>query len=268
MNLASKIKQLAFKNHVLMERLGSAEHIKNFINRFKEKYVAIHLTRIGGNGDGGYLLPNNFDGIQYCFSPGVDYTAAFELELSQRFKIKSFLADASVDQPPFENKDFVFIKKFLGSRTNEDYITLSDWMDQNIPNEIDSNILQMDIEGAEYDVLSFESAITLSKFKYMIIEFHNLQNIFEKNFLRSINAIFEKIYLNFSICHVHPNNTGGIASLDGVSVPRVMEVTFIRNDLIDSLKSPEKISLPHYLDQKNVPNVADIVMPEIWWRQT
>ena len=27
---------------------------------------------IGGAGDGGYLVPDDLDGIEYCFSPGVN----------------------------------------------------------------------------------------------------------------------------------------------------------------------------------------------------
>ena len=71
-------------------------------------------------------------------------------------------------------------------------------------------ILQMDIEGAEYDVLTFESTATLGRFSAMIIEFHGLEQFFDRRFLHTTSIIFEKLYRNFSICHVHPNNNCGV----------------------------------------------------------
>ena len=123
----------------------------------------------------------------------------------------------------------------------------------------------MDIEGSEYNVLTYEDSTTLAQFSVMVIEFHNLQKMFEKDFLKMISAIFEKIYKNFWICHVHPNNSSGTASLDGIEIPQTVEVTFIRNDLVNKCRNNKNISLPHKLDAKNVPGNEDIFMPKIWW---
>ena len=118
----------------------------------------------------------------------------------------------------------------------------------------------------EYGVLVYEDSTTLASFSAMIIEFHNLQKLFERDFLKMVSAVFEKIYKNFSICHVHLNNCCGIASLDGIEIPRVIEVSFVRNDLIDKFSSKTPISLPHNLDSKNIDKNEDIVMPEMWWK--
>jgi hypothetical protein len=40
------------------------------------------LIRIGGTGDGGYLVPDDLEGIEYCFSPGVSTTVDFETHLA------------------------------------------------------------------------------------------------------------------------------------------------------------------------------------------
>ncbi|MGA1235083.1 MAG: hypothetical protein ACO3VR_14295, partial [Lutimaribacter sp.] len=72
---------------------------------------------------------------------------------------------------------------------------------------------------------------------------------------------------NFSICHVHPNNCCGITELDGVGIPRVMEVTFVRNDVLQTIRTSDPITLPHPLDVKNVSHLEEIVMPEIWWKK-
>ena len=123
------IKRKAFSHGIIICKVSPTKQIEKFIKRFRENYVSVDLIRIGGDADGGYLIPNIFDRVNYCFSPGVADTADFEAELSQRYGIKSFMADGSVAAAPFEDENFHFTKKFLGHRTNGDFVTLSDWME-------------------------------------------------------------------------------------------------------------------------------------------
>ena len=123
----------------------------------------------------------------------------------------------------------------------------------------------MDIEGGEFDVLICES---LASFSIVVIEFHWLKRMFRPDFLDMLSTIFEKIYRDFSTCHVHPNSWAGrdgMTTFDGISIPSEIEITLIRNDLISTCHSDQKITLPHELDRKNVPEQEDIVMPDIWW---
>ena len=266
MSLKSRLRKAAFNRHIQLGKLETRPGLTDFIARFREHYVPCRLTRIGSTADGGYLLPDALDDLVYCFSPGVADSADFENELS-KLGIRSFMADASVSQAPIENELFTFIPKFLGTRTHNEYITLSDWISQSIGNDASPKVLQMDIEGAEYDVLGYESAETLASFSILTIEFHDLNKLFEKDFLRLVSIIFDKIFKNFSICHVHPNNCCGITELDGVGIPRVMEVTFVRNDVLQTIRTSDPITLPHPLDVKNVSHLEEIVMPEIWWKK-
>jgi hypothetical protein len=266
MRFNDSVKQTALARGIVIEKAAKSSEVEIFIKRFRENYVSVNLTRIGGEGDGGYLMPNVLESVSHCFSPGVNDIAHFEAELSKDYGIKSFLADASVSKAPLVDENFQFIKKFLGSRTHGDFVTLSDWMAASLDGSERELVLQMDIEGGEYDVLTFESEATLSRFSVMAFEFHSLQSLFDRNFLKMITAIFEKIYKNFSVCHVHPNNCCGIASLNGVSVPKVIEVTFVRNDVVKQFLNDSNVSLPHDLDRKNVSDRADIMMPDPWWR--
>ena len=261
--------KIAFSHGIIIFKPVKTKKVTGFITRFRDNYISVDLIRIGGDADGGYLIPDIFNRIAFCLSPGVADTADFEAELSRRYGIKSFMIDASVASAPFADDNFHFMKKFLGHRTNDDFITLSDWMESILKEgggDDDGMILQMDIEGGEYDVLTFESTETLSRFSTMIIEFHGMERLFEPCFLQTISTIFEKLYRNFSICHVHPNNCCGVTSLNGIDVPNVIEVTFLRHDLVDQFKSASALSLPHPLDRKNVSHKPDIGMPKIWWK--
>ena len=266
MGLRTAIRNLAFsRGYVIKEKLRR-ENAAAFIERFRENFVSCDLIRIGGEADGGYLVPNILDDIDFCFSPGVDYTATFERHLSEAFGIKSFMADASASSSPLEDKNFEFIPKFLGSRTHGKFITLSDWLEQSVGAENRNMILQMDIEGGEYDVLTYEPASVLERFSVMVIEFHFIDRLFLEDYSRMMTAIFEKIYKNFSICHIHPNNCCGVARFSGIDIPRVVEITFLRNDYVEKLRNPKSIALPNALDRRNVKEKADILMPEIWWK--
>ena len=239
--------------------------VREFIERFKHKYIFCDLQRIGGDGDGGYLVPEIMNEISYCFSPGVSDVANFEKELAEKYGIKSYMADASVNKPPIDNKMFNFIPKFLGSKTSGVYTTLTDWIESTSINRNSAKILQMDIEGGEYDVLTYEDSSVLKTFDVIIIEFHWLNKMFEPMFLKMLSAIFEKLYQNFSICHAHPNNCCGMEIFQDIKVPRVLEVTFINNDL-SNMKKNKSVKLPHPEDQPNVLHNEDISMPEMWWK--
>ena len=67
-----------------------------------------------------------------------------------------------------------------------------------------------------------------------------------------LSAVFAKLARNFSIAHVHPNNCRGVISRGGMAVPRVIEVSFIRNDRIAGIASDQPVSLPFTVKAKRV----------------
>ena len=60
------------------------------------------LVRIGSENDGGYLVPDDLNDLQYCFSPGVSVNSDFEKHLYDEYKVRSFLCDFSVDKPSID----------------------------------------------------------------------------------------------------------------------------------------------------------------------
>ena len=95
------------------------------------------------------MIPNILEGIKYCFSPGIAENANFEKELSDKYNIKSFMLDLSVDNPPVENDSFEFLKKNLNVYNNKENITFEDWFMEAVGQNSGEAILQMDIEGYE-----------------------------------------------------------------------------------------------------------------------
>ena len=267
MSFTSRFKETMVESTGLFfDKPAPAANVKSFLEQFRSMLVSVDLVRLGGTSDGGYLIPDDLDGVKYCFSPGVDVKASFENELAEKYGIRSFMADASVSEPPLDSEFFEFDPKFLGSRNDDTFITLSSWIEEKVGNDDREMILQMDIEGAEYEVFVETPMDVLSRFRMMILEFHDLERLFDQKMLPLISAVFAKLARNFSIAHVHPNNCRSVVSRGDVDVPRVIEVSFIRNDRIAGIASDQPIALPHPLDELCCPERRDIVMPDAWWK--
>ncbi len=223
------------------------EAIAKFISKFEPIGTNLELIRIGTLSDGGYLVPNDLENISLLISPGVGGNSDFELYFAKK-DIKCVLIDGSVDSPPIENENFIFIKKFLKSKVNNDSVSLSNVL-QEFNDKTNNVILQMDIEGSEYEVLADASQETLSQFRIMIIEFHNFGQIFINNDTNKIESIFNKILSNFYIVHIHPNNCASKIKVNNMAFADAIEVTFLRKDRVNTLYS-KKYST-NKLDRKN-----------------
>ena len=148
------IKYKLSKNGFLLKRATKARDLDALISKLTPWDCGIQLIRIGGDGDGGYILPDDMEGVVACFSPGVSDSAVFEEDLIQRYQIESHLADYSVDGPPNSFTPKSFLKKFVGTYNSETYITISDWVNKHTKGlESHDYLLQMDIEGDEYQAI-------------------------------------------------------------------------------------------------------------------
>jgi hypothetical protein len=95
-------------------RRTNVTDILDLMQKMRPQDCGIDLIRIGGSGDGGYLIPDDLEGLEYCFSPGVSTVSDFENHLAD-LHISSYLADYSVPSPPIDRPEFTFDPKFLGS---------------------------------------------------------------------------------------------------------------------------------------------------------
>lgn len=254
-----------FKEGVYIQKMTPRRHLQALIDSLRPVKTQFDLQRFGGEFDGGYLMPNDFEGVSACFSPGVDVNASFELDIQKRLGIESHLADYSVDSPPMNLFPRSFTKKYIGTFDSDIYITLDTWVRG--ANEFKSGedlILQMDIEGGEYLSLLGASEEVLKRFRIILVEIHHVENWGDLRFFEIVKTFFEKINRHFWITHNHPNNCCGLISLGEVMVPRVFELTFLRKDRTDALGYCKHF--PHTLDRPNLPGQPDLVLPVNWFQ--
>ena len=78
--------------------------------------TGIPLVRIGNEGDGEYLVPDDLTGVRYAFSPGVGESWGFEQHLAPADDIHSHMIDGSVDPPNDLTEMHTFSKRWLATR--------------------------------------------------------------------------------------------------------------------------------------------------------
>jgi hypothetical protein len=249
------------RRNKLICRTVDRSKLQTFFDGLRPVQTQHALIRMGGEGDGGYLVPDDLVGIEACFSPGVSDVASFEQDLANR-NIKSFLADHSVDAPPIRNDLIDFEKKYLGPKEDEVFMTLESWVRRKVPAAGDM-LLQMDIEGAEYGVIFDTSSETLKRFRILVIEFHELDALIVNGRFELFNLTFTKLLKDFEVVHIHPNNYYPPLQYKEFSIPPLLEITFLRKDRITSRQPC--VTFPHPLDHPNVPNQADVVLPHCWY---
>ena len=239
------------------------EQLKTLIKALRPVKTKYNLIRVGGKNDGGYLLPDDLSGVSTCFSPGIDVTASFEKDLACR-GILSHLADASVDGAPDNFRILSFEKKYLGVVNDGDYITLEHWV-RNKASGLGDLILQMDIEGGEYQTIIATPMDILRRFRIIAIEVHYVQDWFN-NFIswETAQDFFSKLLADFHVVHLHPNNNCPFIQVDDLLMPTVFEITLLRKDRA----APEGFcdTFPHPLDQPNVLDKPDRPLPEGWYK--
>lgn len=234
-------------------RLNSSgsQAIAACLSFFSPKPSGVPLIRLGGPGDGGYLVPDDLEGITALFSPGVSNQTSFEDELSAR-GIKCFLADASIAENPPKNQAMHFDPLWLvGFPQAKNEIDLTSWIRRYAPGE--ELILQMDIEGSEYEVLLSSSPETMERFRILVVEFHGLHQVFNETGRKIISAVGAKLGQTHTVSHIHTNNLCRVCTTANLTVPNCLEVTLLRNDRLG--KSNEKPRVPHELDQPTSPRV-------------
>jgi hypothetical protein len=235
--------------------------VRGLIGRLNPVSTEHELIRIGPDGDGGYLLPDDLDGIHACFSPGVGFVSGFELEIAER-GMPVFLADRSVEQPATPHSLFSFVPKYIGATSNDEFTTLQDWVGASLSEGAEDLMLQMDVEGFEYETILATPDQLLRRFRIIVVECHALDQLWNHSFFRIASRAFDKLLHTHACVHVHPNNCCGLLDLHDLPIPRVIEFTFLRRDRFETERATA--TFPHVLDHDNTHNPT-LPLPGCWY---
>ena len=244
-------------------RRTRTQDIEQLLETLYPKNSGIELIRLGGDNDGGYLIPDDLDGVSACFSPGVDATSAFELDCSKR-GMALYLSDASVASvgPELRGTNYSFEQKFIGVSNDPLYQSMDEWVASSEAPGGDL-ILQMDIEGAEYESLINCSSQLLDRFRVICIELHHIGEWRNPRYFEFVEKGLSRLTKNHDCVHTHPNNSASLFSFDGIELPNVMELTFLRKD---RMKGEGFVhTFPHSLDADCVAGKPSMALPRSWF---
>lgn len=206
----------------------------------------LELVRVGPGGDGGYLVPEDYMEVDAVFSPGVSDESGFELQMAN-LGIECFLADASVRGPAEQHPLINFEPKFLGAENHGQFITLENWISSY--GKLDRlKLLQMDIEGYEWEVLDQTPITVIKTFKIIVIELHDLNRLTNTEFRERASRVLSKLLSTHEVLHVHGNNNSPSLQFRKSRIPQVLEVTLHHKEGIEVLGS--RVAA-HELDSKN-----------------
>lgn len=199
------------------------------------------LKRVGSENDGGYLVPIGVEHlITDLFSPGTGDNVDFEKYFAD-CGVQVHMLDGSMNQPPLEHKNFEFERGWLlgkkpvlstaekleaaKSYDMESWVSSREGGSSSSPNYL----LQMDIEGHEWGVLSGTPTSTFQKFEVMVFEFHWLHASLRLRDLRNVKTVFEKLCRGHIPVVISANNGDfAIPFWRQRRVPVFFEVTLLR----------------------------------------
>ena len=267
------------------------ERLERTLKLIKPITTQHKLIRLGNqDGDGGYLIPNDLEGIKSCFSPGVSTRVEFDQDVVDK-GITPYLADASVNEDSFSlSGDYHFTQKHIGHKNSNPLLDklfgryprmrLDTWINSH---KVEGDLLlKMDIEKAEWEVFETLPMEVLKRFRIMTMELHSLEKLLPRdkdkwidhvkyssnyiNYKRGdiIYRVFKKLSEIFSVVHIHPCNFCPSYVWGKYEVPHLVEVTFLRKDRIS--QSTPTTTFPHPLDRIGFDESPDIILPECWYK--
>ena len=217
-----------------------------------------HKVRIGNAFDGGYVLPSAIAQCDAVVSIGVGHDVSFDHVLAER-GATILQYDHTVQGPPTSHPRFRFHKLGWGTETAGLFVSFSDIHAQMLALGARHPMLKFDIEGAEYTALAATSAADLEAYEIIACEVHDFDRLSDPVFFAEVLATFEKLNTHHVPVHLHANNYQSVVLVEGVPIPKVLEVAFLRRDL-DCFPSLSSDPIPGPLDRPNHPRLPDICM--------
>ena len=141
-------------------------------------------------------------------------------------------------------------------------MTVDDWVSSALPKYNSDLLLQIDIEGYEYETFLAMSDILMRRYRIIVAEFHDLDQLWNRSFFKLASRAFEKILQTHICVHIHPNNCSDPLNKGNLSIPPVAEFTFLRKDRI---QNPSYVNTcPHPLDFDNT-DKRHFPLPACWF---
>ena len=241
------------------DELYAIEHIKRLRQRFRvmDPNPQLSYMRAGNVYDGGYVMVNDFANVKHAYSCGISQDVTWDVVMAGH-GMDIFMYDHTIKEVPLPKTlpQFHFFPTGITGTYSADkpeLKTLPQLIRQNGHEQDYNMILKMDIEGAEYDVLQTIDADSLSHFRQIVLEFHNLLDLGLEN---TIGFALDKLNGLFQLVHIHANNYAKYTVRGGWVMADALEGTYLRRDNYKFTTSTR--FFPTAFDSPNTPKLPEI----------
>jgi GR25 family glycosyltransferase involved in LPS biosynthesis len=212
--------------------------------------------RVGRMCDGGYVLLDDFDSVSAVYSVGIGGDISFDTEFAEMGK-PVFMFDHTIDKPPMSHVNFHFFREGIAAQNDPSRAVYRlDRLIEKLGHDGRSDLLlKIDIEGAEFDVFAKMLRGTLQQFRQITMEVHALLKLSEPEYRAKFIAALARINSVFTLFHVHANNFSDIGFVQGFTVADILELSFVRTDLV--VRTPSETVYPTAHDFPNWPRRPD-----------
>ena len=163
--------------------------------------------------------------------------------------------DGSIEQCPYNHPNITFHKVFVG--VGKDCISLDSIIKNNHLKKV-ANVLQVDIENAEWEVLEqMDIGLLAEYFMQVIFEFHGCNPEEDEGVKRRL-AVLKQINEYYEPLHLHLNNHGKIFYSQGLFFSTTLEVSYIKKGVIPFSKEKVVEGILEGLDYPNHPSNPEI----------
>lgn len=169
-----------------------------------------------------------------AISLGVSDYSPWDLEMAELgYPVLEY--DGSIAHSPYTHPNITFYKKFIATHNSDSTITLETLIKDNQLDSTQANILQIDIENAEWEMLEgIEIESLAENFAQVIFEFHGCNPEEKSGFHQRITQL-KRLDKYFCPIHLHFNNHGKIFYSKGLFFSTTIEVSYINRKYLKDL---------------------------------
>jgi hypothetical protein len=226
------------QNHLprwLDATMYSAE-IKRFFAFFEQSsYPKKSLLRLGSLGDGGYFIKTPDWSNLILLSVGIGDNCDFENEIIAAGGV-CLAFDPTINTLPSGHSASIHFEKIglignaIENTEGSEMMSLDHLIGNHCRGHIENKtyrILKLDCEGAEWKSIEEITTENLGLFDQIIIEFHQIKNLAEPSYRKTIFNTAKKMSDLFLVLNINPNNNSEVLWARDLLVTDVFEITFI-----------------------------------------
>ena len=197
------------------------------------------LIRLGSINDGGYVLLNDLDFP--LVSIGIGSEISFDHEFCKRQQTV-YQFDHTIKESPFccSNPNFFQIGLGPSNSKNQNLISLEEIIIKCQLTEPNSAILKVDIEGFEWSVFHTINLKSLDPFRQVIIEFHGMDKLINKNKSNMMLNVLEDLQEIYFTGFVNGNNNQPVLEYDNKRIPHTFELSLFKRSVYNCISEPLK----------------------------